>query len=290
MITSNWGDWFVRDEVEGADVDGVDLWFLGCNGFVVRSAETTIYVDPYFGTGDPPRTVRMIPVPMDPSDATECDAVLVTHEHVDHLHPPSYEPLVTACGADVYATATAFAAPQYGGERRVAPDRRRPVAPGDSFEVGEFTVHVRAANDPDAEGEVAYVVDHPAGTFFHGGDSRPAPDVFPAVGAEFDVDLGALAFGSVGYVLDREAGGATRRRWYMDENEVVEAAAQLRLDRLLPTHGDMWRGMGAEPSALEPHAVSHRYPRVVERPRVGDRFTLRRAGRVPLRNTRPPEG
>lgn len=283
VITSDWDDWFVSEEIEATDIDGVTLWFLGCNGFVIRSSDTTIYIDPYFGTGDPPRTVRMVPVPMHPGDATECDAVLATHEHVDHLHPPSYEPLVTNCDANLYATETALAAPQYDSGRRVPATQRHPIVPGDAFDIGDFTVHVRDANDPDASGDVTYVIDHQAGTFFHAGDSRPAPETFPTIGAEFDIDLGALAFGSTGRIFDYEADEAMRRKWYMDEDEVIEAASQLELTRLMPTHSNMWRGMEAEPAALRAHAISHPFPRVVEQSRIGDRFSLHRPGRVPLR-------
>lgn len=275
MVHATWGDWFVREEIEAADPgDGVIGWYLGCNGFLLRSASTTLYVDPYFGDGDPPNIVRMIPVPIDPADATDCDAVLATHEHIDHMHPPSYGPLVEGLGADLYAPEAAYESPDYDGEMRAPDDRKHVVAAGESFEVGDFTVHVRGANDPDAIEPVSYVIEHEAGTFFHGGDSRPAPGAFPGVADVFDVDVGALAFGSVGEIYKYDLGRGERTRWYMDENEVIEAANQLELDRLLPTHHDMWQGVGADPKVLHEHAASHAYPRVLEVPYVGCSFRL----------------
>lgn len=269
MVHSTWGDWFVRDEIEATDPgDGVVVWYLGCNGFVLRSATTTLYVDPYFGEGDPPTLVRMIPVPMDPADATLCDAVLVTHEHIDHMHPPSFEPLVADRGADVYAPSASYAEPDYDGEIPVDGDQRNEVAAGDAFEVGDFTVHVAGANDPDAIEPVSYVVEHETGTFFHAGDSRPA-EAFADVGERHDVDVGALAFGTVGSIYEAEPDRGVRTKWYMDENEVIEAANQLQLTRLLPSHHDMWQGEGGDPKVLHDHAVSHEYPRIVEPPYVG---------------------
>jgi len=280
MVHATWGDWFVREEVEAADPDGVSLWYLGCNGFVLRSAETTIYVDPYFGDGDPPNTVRMLPVPVDPAAATDCDAVFATHEHIDHFHPPSYGPLVEDLGATLYAPGACYTdARDYEGEIRAPDDRRQRVTVGADIPVGDFVVHVRGARDPDAEEPVSYVFEHASGTVFHAGDSRPAP-AFADVAAEFDLDVGALAYGSIGHIAFPAESAVRRTEWYMNENQVVEAANALELDRLVPTHWDMWKGMDADPKVLHEHVTSHVYPRVLERATVGDRLDLARPGVV----------
>ncbi|GGK67194.1 MBL fold metallo-hydrolase [Haloarcula sebkhae] len=264
MVQSTWDNWFVRDEIEATDPgDGVVIWYLGCNGFVLRSQSTTLYIDPYFGTGDPPNLIRMIPVPMDPADATQCDATLVTHEHIDHMHPPSYGPLVEDLGADLYAPSASYESPDYDGEMRVPDEQRNEIAVGDEFAVGDFTVHVTGTNDPDAIEPVGYVIEHDAGTFFHAGDSRPA-EAFSDVGERFDIDVGALAFGTVGSIYEPESDSGVRTKWYMDENEVIEAANQLQLSRLLPSHHDMWQGEAGDPKVLHEHAVSFDYPRVIE--------------------------
>jgi L-ascorbate 6-phosphate lactonase len=274
MVHSTWGDWFVSDEVESTPPEGLSVWYLGCNGFVVRSPETTLYVDPYFGDGDPPGLVRMIPVPMDPNDATLADGVLVTHEHLDHMHPPSYAPLVGDCGATVNAPSASFDDPDYDGDLAVPDDARRIVEPGDTFDVGDLTVHVRGSHDPDAAEPVSYVVEHESGTFFHGGDSKPA-DAFKAIGREFDIDVGVLAFGSQGHV--ELEGGRENVAWYMNENEIVAAASDLRLDRLVPTHWDMWRGVCADPKALFELVASYEHPRRLEPVTIGDRVDVARS-------------
>ena len=277
MTGSDWGDWLVY-AIEDAEPDGVAVWYLGCNGFVLKgTAGTTIYVDPYVGIGDPPRTVRMIPIPFDPSDVTDADAVLATHEHTDHVHGPSQAPILEATGATLYAPDDSLAVAReeeaWGDDHDVDDDQFAEVAEGDTVEIGEFTVHVEPAYDPDATHPVSYVFEHDAGTVFHGGDTKPAEE-FSALGERYDIDLGILAFGTVGNVADSETGEPVRTRWYNDENQIVEAASDLRLDRLVPSHWDMWRGLTGDPKVLHHHAKSFDHPDRLEIVEIGDRIDL----------------
>ncbi|WP_254837722.1 MBL fold metallo-hydrolase [Natronomonas marina] len=273
-VHSDWGDW-LPTAVADADPDGVRLWYLGCNGVVLKAADgTTVFVDPYLGTGDPPRTVRMIPVPFDPADVAAADAVVATHEHTDHVHAPSQAPILERTDATFYGpSASVEAARPWTDEYDLDDDALAEISEGDSFEVGSFEVHVEAAHDPDAEHPVAYVFEHEAGTFFHGGDARPS-DAFDDVGDRYDIDLGVVAFGSAGMILDKETREPTYTAWYADENDAAEAAAQLELDRLVPTHWDMWKGLTADPSALGPHVRSYEHPRHLEILEIGDATDL----------------
>lgn len=282
MIHSTWDDWFVRWEVEAAKPSGLSAWYLGCNAFVIRTPEVTVYIDPYFGDGDPPTLLRLAPVPMDPRDVNYCDAVLVTHEHVDHLHPPSYEPLLEADGAPMFAPRTSVAHPDRGPAERAGLEvDSRIVAPGEAFELGDLTVHVFDADDPDAEQPVSFLLEHDEGTFFHAGDSRVA-ESFYEIGRAHDVDICALAYGSWGWRYYPAADEIRTREVYMDADDVVEAANALRADRLVPTHWRMWKGLEADPGALSTAATSMVYPRVIEPVTVGDRVDVAEPGIEPL--------
>jgi len=274
MVHSDWGDWLPR-AVADADPEGLAIWYLGCNGFVLKSPGATLFVDPYLGLGDPPRTVRMIPVPFEPTDVEAADAVLATHEHSDHVDGPSQAPIVATTGATYYgpdASIETARAADWTDRWDVHPEQFESVAEWDEFEVGDLSITVTPANDPDAEHPVGYCFEHDAGTFFHGGDARPG--AFDEVGDRFDVDLAALAFGSVGHIPDKETREPTRTRWYNDENQIVEAATELGADRLLPTHWDMWKGLTADPTALYEHARSFSHPRTLEIVEIGDRVSL----------------
>ncbi|KAA9397130.1 MBL fold metallo-hydrolase [Haloarcula sp. CBA1130] len=274
-VESDWDDWLPR-AVESATPDGLAIWYLGCNGFIVKSSGgTTVFIDPYLGTGDPPRTVRMVPVPFNPDDITECDAILGTHEHTDHVHGPSQAPILAGTGADYYTTDSGHDVireeawlENYG----VTDDQLHEVTEGETLEIGDLTVHVEPANDPDAEHPVSYVFEHESGTFFHGGDARPGE--FESVGERYDIDVGVLAFGTVGMIDDKETGEPTRTQWYNDENMIIEATNELQLDTLVPTHWDMWKGMTTEPTVLHNHANSFTHPSTLSIVEIGDRYDL----------------
>jgi L-ascorbate 6-phosphate lactonase len=275
MVDSDWDDWLVR-AVGDADPDGVAVWYLGCNGFVLKAdCGTTVFIDPYVGIGNPPRTVRMVPVPLDPTDVEEADAVCGTHEHTDHVHGPSQAPILAGTGADYYTTDAGHevvAEEDWTGNWAVADDQLHEITEGNTLELGSLTVHVEPANDPDAVHPVSLVFEHDSGTFFHGGDARPGE--FAATGEAYDIDLGVLAFGTVANITDEETGEPVRTKWYNDENEIIEAANELELDRLLPSHWDMWRGMTTDPTVLHNHAASFAYPESLEVVRIGDRVDL----------------
>ena len=274
-VDSDWGDWLLR-AVEDADPDGLAIWYLGCNGFIVKSSGgATVFIDPYLGIGDPPRTVRMVPVPFNPSEVTEADAVLGTHEHTDHVHGPSQAPILAATGATYYTTDSGhevITEEAWTENWSVTDDQLEEIAEGDRLEFGDLTVHVEPANDPDADHPVSFVFEHESGTFFHGGDARPG--AFESVGESYDIDVGVLAFGAVGMIPDSETGEPQRTKWYSDENMIIEAANELQLDALVPSHWDMWKGMTTEPTVLHNHANSFDYPKSLRIVEIGDRIDL----------------
>jgi L-ascorbate 6-phosphate lactonase len=275
MPTSTWGDWLPR-AVEAANPDGIGLWYLGCNGFFLATGDTTLLIDPYLGTGDPPRTVRMVPVPFAPGDVRDATAVLATHEHVDHVHGPSQAPILAATDADFYAPDAGLSVVEdeaWTERWDVTDDQINEVTEGDTVELGDVDVRVEGANDPDAVHPVSYVFQVGELTVVHGGDARPG-EPFERIGDAYDVDLAILAFGSPGIIPDKETGEPKYTNWYSDETEIVDAARQLRTDRLLPSHWDMWKGLTADPAAVRHHARSFEYPRRVELVEIGDRTCL----------------
>ena len=62
--------------------------FLGQSGYVLKTENSQIIIDPYLSdsvnrmAGRP----RTLPIPINPADIN-CDAVICTHNHLDHLDP-----------------------------------------------------------------------------------------------------------------------------------------------------------------------------------------------------------
>ncbi|SFR65456.1 L-ascorbate 6-phosphate lactonase [Halogeometricum rufum] len=280
-IHSDWGDWLLR-RVRNATTDGVAVWFLGGNGFLLKDRTgTTIYIDPYLGTGDlhvpsRPRTIRMIPVPFDPNDVSSLDALLISHEHSDHRHEASQAPMLERTAAQLYAPEESIRlieTERWQDSWDISPSQLNTVSEADKVTVGEFTINVHEARDPNCVDPVSYVIEHESGTFFHGGDSLPC-EGFTKIGETYDIDLGVLAFGTRGRIQFPEEDKPRTVQWYNDQDQVVTAANMLQLDRLLPSHYDLWRGLCGDPESIRAHSRSFSYPRKLELAQIGDRIHL----------------
>ena len=70
------------------------IYFLGQSGYVLKTKDLTIYIDPYLtdyienslGLNEK-KMCRSYPSPIDPDLISKCDAIICTHSHVDHMDP-----------------------------------------------------------------------------------------------------------------------------------------------------------------------------------------------------------
>ncbi len=94
----------LTNEIDKTHVEpgGLRIWWIGQDGFVIKSAAMVIYIDPYLSTyaervtkGRPDEHVRIKPAPMRPEDVTHADIVFCTHDHADHIDPESI-PVIAA--------------------------------------------------------------------------------------------------------------------------------------------------------------------------------------------------
>jgi len=116
------------------DNGSLQIFFLGSgssgNSTVVRSGATTVLLDCGFGVGELGR--RLQGAGVDPADI---DAVLVTHEHRDHV---AGLPLFSRCaGLPVYLTGRTRSAVRFGARALTRPVQ---VEPGRTFSVGRMEI------------------------------------------------------------------------------------------------------------------------------------------------------
>lgn len=75
------------------------LWNTGGAGFIVRSARTTLLIDPFLGPSNPPDWVRAVAAPFSAPALRGVDAMLMTHEHDDHADPVVLAALAARSGS-----------------------------------------------------------------------------------------------------------------------------------------------------------------------------------------------
>ena len=129
---------------------GVRITYLGTNGYLLESRDTTLLVDPYFSRQglfrtafqlSPVRETRLIEEWT--REHPKIDAVLVTHGHIDHLY--DVPPIVRATGAKLIASATSVRLAQSAG---VPANRTRSVTVGGTMRVkGANILVLPAAHD-----------------------------------------------------------------------------------------------------------------------------------------------
>src|SRR3984893_4272657 len=76
------------EEIENsAPTEKVRIWGLGGAGFVVRSGDDILYIDPWLVPPDPSRTThRAGGIPFPAENVRRAKGVLSTHEHEDHCN------------------------------------------------------------------------------------------------------------------------------------------------------------------------------------------------------------
>lgn len=108
--------------------------FLGQSGYFLKSGNTEIIIDPYLSdsvnrvAGRP----RTLPVPINPKNII-CDAVICTHNHLDHLDPDTVTKI----------TENQFYITTNEGKEELKKLGRKNVAAlnvGDSIKVGDFQI------------------------------------------------------------------------------------------------------------------------------------------------------
>ena len=222
------------------------IWWIGQEGFVLKSSRQIIYIDPYLSTyaekttaGKPDEHVRIRPAPMKPEDVTHADIVFCTHDHADHIDPEGI-PLIAQA-----SPRARFVVPECARAAmrslRISDERIATLRGDDELSIDGIGVHAIPAKHEQFDRHprkgypyLSYVIQIDGITVFHAGDTIPYQGQVERL-RKHRIDLALLPIN--GRDQARHALG-------LEGNFTCEEAVQFALDigagLTIPMHYDMF--------------------------------------------------
>ena len=134
------------------------VWFNHYSGVLVKTPTKTIVIDP---------------VDARARSFSDADAILITHEHYDHLDPR----LITEIQKTSNCTIIADPASTQRLQHAIPPEKLQQIRPIEEIKVGEVTIKAEKCSHP-AAAPVTYIITSEDGVkVFHTADSLPFPEL-----------------------------------------------------------------------------------------------------------------
>ena len=144
-------------------------WFNQYAGIVLKTPSKTFVIDP---------------VDIKAKNLLNVDAVLITHEHYDHLDPP----LVTEIQKETDCLVIADWASHRKLEHLLPKEKLQLIKQGDEIKVGEVSVKAEKSNHPALTPLTYIVTSEDQVKIYHTSDSLPFPEL-EKVGADEKFDV-----------------------------------------------------------------------------------------------------
>ena len=141
----------------------------------------------------PSKTLVVDPVDVTPKSLRGIDAILITHEHYDHLDPRLIIEVQKATNCTVIADAASTKKLQHA----ISAEKLQEIKPGTEIKIGEVSVKAEKCNHP-AQSPVTYIItSEDEVKVYHTADSLPFPE-FAVMGKKekFDVVFCAVGIAS----------------------------------------------------------------------------------------------
>ena len=145
------------------------VWFNHYSGVLIKTPSITIIIDPV--------DIRSRSFP-------DADAILITHEHYDHLDPRLIAEIQKATECKIIADIASAQRLQH----TIPPCNLQQIRPNDEIKVGEVSIKAEKCNHP-ATSPVTYIITSEDGVkVFHTADSLPFPEL-AAIGEREKLDI-----------------------------------------------------------------------------------------------------
>ncbi len=134
------------------------VWFNQYSGILLKTPSKTLAIDP---------------VDIKAKNLQNLDAILITHEHYDHLDPP----LITAVQKATGCTVIADPASTKKLQHVIPNDKLQEIKPGAEAKIGEVTIKAEKCNH-NAQSPNTYIVTSEDNVkVYHTADSLPFPEL-----------------------------------------------------------------------------------------------------------------
>jgi L-ascorbate metabolism protein UlaG (beta-lactamase superfamily) len=153
----------------------VFVWFNHYAGILIKTPSKTIVIDP---------------VDVKPRNLQETDAILITHEHYDHLDQRLIKEIQKRTGCQVIADP----ASTRSLKNIIPPSQMLEIRPGEETKIGEVTVKAEKCQHPAAQPVTFIITSEDGVKTFHTADSLPFPEM-AQIGEKEKLDI---AFCTVG--------------------------------------------------------------------------------------------
>lgn len=132
----------------------------------------------------PSKTLAIDPVDIKPKNLHDIDAILITHEHYDHLDPPLLSEIQKATNCQIIADAASTRKLIHA----IPNDKLQQIKPGAEIKLGEVSIKAEKCQH-NAQAPVTYIITSEDDVkVFHTADSLPFPEL-DALGVKEQFDV-----------------------------------------------------------------------------------------------------
>lgn len=217
------------------------FWWLGQQGWCVKTAEQTLYFDPYLSE----REKRNIPPVCTPEELDNADFILCTHDHIDHLDRPALPGIMKVSkNARLIAPSAAISANEIEG---VDKSRITSIDAEDSIDIDGLSVTaIKAQHEYFDKTEAGYpylqyIVKSGGITIYHAGDTLLYNGMIDRL-QEFTIDIA--------FVPINGRDGIRYRRGCMGNmtwQEAADLCGEIKPKLVCPGHWEMFSDNSENP-------------------------------------------